>query len=82
MKIADNMPLDIKSSIEDLVRLAYERGIAVCGFAFSSEPAPFMMNFGSCSDYGDIALYTELCSIADEKRRAGMAVKITPTRIQ
>jgi hypothetical protein len=82
MKFEDNIPPEIKTEIEDLVRSAKRLGVVVCGFAFSSEPKPFMMNFGSCSDYGDIALYTELCSIADEKRRQGLAIKIVPPVVQ
>ncbi len=84
MKFADNVPLDVRSAIGDLVRMAHDRGFTVCGFAFASdlETGPFMMNFGNCSDYGEIELYQELCSIADEKRRQGMVRAITPTVVQ
>lgn len=81
MKFVDTTPPEIRSTIEDLVRLAERHKVTVCGFAFGSEP-PFMMNFGNCSDYGDIELYTELCSIAEDKRRKGLSVKIIPPVVQ
>lgn len=82
MKIKDETPPEIRAAIEDLVRLAYKHKVVVCGFAFASEPAPFMMNFGSCSDYSSIGLYTALCSIAEEKMRSGLAIKIVPPVVQ
>jgi hypothetical protein len=80
--MVDNTPPEIRSALEDLVRLAKAKNVVVVGFAFSSEPEPFMMNFGSCSDYDDSALYAELCSIAAEKKRNGMVVKIVPPTVQ
>jgi hypothetical protein len=77
----NNMPPEVQSIIEDLIRTAEKYKIVVAGFAFGAEP-PCIMNFGNCSDYGDIELYAELCSISDDKRRKGYAVKITPERIQ
>lgn len=78
---SNNMPAEVQSLIEELIRTAEKHKIVVAGFAFGAEPA-CLMNFGNCSDYGDIELYTELCSISDDKRRKGLARKITPGRIQ
>ena len=78
---SNNMPAEVQVIIEDLIRTAEKHKIVVAGFAFGAEP-PCLMNFGNCSDYGDIELYAELCSISDDKRRKGQNVKINPGRIQ
>lgn len=77
----DAMPEAVRLAIEELVRVAYQHKIAVAGFAFAAEPA-CMANFGTCTDAGDIALYAELCSMADEKRRKGMSITINPGMVQ
>lgn len=77
----DLMPLEVRQSIEDLIRLATKHKMIVAGFAFGSEP-PCMTNFGNCSDMGDIELYAELCSIADGKRRQGLSINNPIGRIQ
>ena len=77
----DLTPIEVRTAIEDLVRLAAKHKMVVAGFAFGADP-PCMTNFGNCSDAGDIELYAELCSIAEDKRRRGLARTINPGMVQ
>jgi len=76
-----NPPAEVQAAIEDLLRLAAQHKVVVAGFAFCADPASFV-NFGNCSDSGDIALYAELCSIADDKVRKGEVRNINPGMVQ
>jgi hypothetical protein len=77
----NNVPLEVQAIIEDLIRTADKHKIVVAGFVVGAEP-PCLMNFGNCSDYGDIELYTELCNICDDKRRKGLVVRDTVGEVQ
>lgn len=81
MKIEDHTPPEVKTAIEDLVRLCGHHKVAIAGFAFGAEP-PFMVNFGTVSDCDDIRLYTQLCEMTEYKKRRGLTIGIKPGMIQ
>jgi hypothetical protein len=66
----------IQGMIENLIRTASRHKIVIAGFAFSVEP-PMVINFGNCSDAGELRLYERLVSMCQEKREKGEAISTT-----
>ncbi len=63
----------LQKMIEDVLRFAKRNKVIVAGFAFSVNN-PFVINFGNCTDAGDLRLYEKLVEMCDEKRNSGQSI--------
>lgn len=68
-----DIPLEVLSAVEDLLRAAKRHKVLVAGFVLGSEP-PFVSNIGTCSDADKIELYTALCKMVEDKKARGLAI--------
>lgn len=73
--MSDNVPDNLKMAIEHLIQVGMAEGIVVAGFAFHKE-GHFIINFGNCSDHGDLRLFEELCRMKDESIADGNFVSL------
>lgn len=61
------IPEQTKLALNYLIQTAASEGVTIAGFAFRVTP-PCLINFGNCSDSGDLKLYESLCGLASEKK--------------
>lgn len=61
---------EVMNLLENVIRVARRNNIIVAGFAFALEPA-MLVNFGNCSDCGDIRLYEKFVSLRNEQLKHG-----------
>jgi hypothetical protein len=79
--MADLLPPDTRDALEHLIRVATQDKVIVAGFAFSVGDAFFLLNFGNCTDHGDVRLYEELCRMKDEGVRTNKIVVLPVGKI-
>lgn len=61
---------EVMNLLENLIRVAYRNKIIVAGFAFGIT-SPMLVNFGNCSDCGDIRLYEKLIGLRNKELEHG-----------
>lgn len=70
---------EVMNLLENVIRVARRNNIYVAGFAFSAD-SPMLVNFGNCSDCGDLKLFEKLISLRNkELERSG---QITQTIVE
>lgn len=70
------IPEQTKLALNYLIQTAASEGVTVAGFAFKVDP-PVLINFGNCTDSGDLKLYESLCGLASEKKASGQVISET-----
>lgn len=65
-----DIPESVQIALEHLLQVSSEASVVVAGFVFHRE-GKFIVNFGNCSDHGDVKLFEELCRIRDESLVSG-----------
>lgn len=73
------VPDNVRLALEHLIQIADESGVIVAGFAFAKNGA-FIINFGNCSDHGDVRLFERLCELRENSVANGTAFKMTVTK--
>ena len=63
---------EVITILENLIRVAKRNDITIAGFAFSAEHLMFI-NFGNCSDMGDLRLYETLLEFRNKQIEKGNA---------
>lgn len=58
---------EVMNLLENIIRVGRRNNIIVAGFAFSIESPMMLVNFGNCSDCGDIRLYERLVSLRNKQ---------------
>lgn len=67
---------EVMNLLENIIRVGRRNNIIVAGFAFSIE-SPMLVNFGNCSDCGDIRLYEKLVNLRNAQIKNGLEIAQT-----
>jgi hypothetical protein len=73
--VIQETPEQVRTAIENLLRVAKRNGVIIAGFAFGAKDGTRQItNFGNCTDCHKLSLYELLCKECEEKRAKGLVI--------